>query len=116
QHCTGQDDGQSKADPGIEHSTHRTNQRSHASNQRHTSLSRAATLGIATIKPRSLVMLGRLAFGTMLSLRRSTTGVTLNHPWPFEYCFGVRTYNISEGLFRGNINPSTSVRRLCTFA
>src|SRR5690606_40264352 len=52
QHCTGQDDGQPKADPGIEHSAHRTNQRSHASDQRHTGLCRAATLSITIIKDR----------------------------------------------------------------
>ncbi|WP_231603808.1 hypothetical protein, partial [Neorhodopirellula pilleata] len=36
----------------------------------------------------------------------------LSHPWPFEYWFGVRTSNFSEGLFRGKINFEVIGNRL----
>jgi len=71
-----------------------------------------SSLRIASGQTRSFIMLGRFIFAAVLSLWRLTGEFTLRHSWPSEYWYGVRTSDVSEGLFRGKINPGVVGDRL----
>ncbi len=103
-HGSGDDDGQAKGDPLIEHAAHGSDQHGNPTDQRHGGGRGAATRRIASVQPLAFVVLGWLRLGRMLRLWYSSVAFILSHPWPSGSWCGVVTSNFHEGLFRDKIN------------